>query len=47
MLLVADSLRVLPDFQQPIAPEMLLSLDDCKEIILPTSPVPATPPWLG
>jgi hypothetical protein len=40
-------LRVLPDIQQPIAPEILLNPSDCREATLPTSPGPATPPLLG
>lgn len=48
MLSVADALRVLPDIQQPIAPEMLLDPDNCREATTQlTSPVPATPPLLG
>jgi hypothetical protein len=44
---VADVLRILP-VQQPVAPEMLINLDDSSEgttVIL--SAVPATPPLLG
>jgi hypothetical protein len=48
MLSAADALQVLPDIQQPIAPEMLLDLNDCGgATTLLTSPVPATPPLLG
>lgn len=36
---------VLPEFQQPIAPEMLVNLTDVTA--LPTSGIPTTPPLLG
>jgi hypothetical protein len=45
---VADVLRVLPDVQQPVAPEMLVNLNDNSEATTVVSPpVPATPPLLG
>jgi hypothetical protein len=42
---VADALLVLPEFQQPIAPEMLVDLTDRSGGI--TSGIPTTPPLLG
>jgi hypothetical protein len=45
---VADVLRVLPDVQQPVAPEMLVNLNDNSQATTVVSlPVPATPPLLG
>jgi hypothetical protein len=45
---VANVLRVLPDVQQPVAPEMLVDLDDNSQAASIVSlPVPATPPFLG
>ncbi|KAH9038994.1 TEA/ATTS domain family-domain-containing protein [Lactarius pseudohatsudake] len=45
---MADALLVLPDFQLPIAPEMLVNLTDGNEgTTLPTSVIPKTPPLLG
>ncbi|KAF8267848.1 TEA/ATTS domain family-domain-containing protein [Lactarius quietus] len=41
---LADALLVLPEFQQPIAPEMLVNLTD--GTTLPTSVIPMTPPLL-
>jgi len=44
---VADVLRILP-VQQPVAPEMLVNLDDSNEgTTVFLSLVPATPPLLG
>lgn len=41
-------LRVLPDVQQPVAPEMLVDLNDnSKDTTIVSLPVPATPPLLG
>jgi hypothetical protein len=46
--LVVDVLRVLPDIPQPLAPGMLLDLNDGSEAATRASPlVPATPPLLG
>ena len=45
---MADALLVLPEFQQPTAPEMLVDLTDRSEgSTLPTSSIPTTPPLLG
>jgi hypothetical protein len=45
---VANVLRVLPDVQQPVAPEMLVNLNDNSQTATVVSPpVPATPPLLG
>lgn len=45
---MANVLRVLPDVQQPVAPEMLVNLnDDSQAITVVSPPVPATPPLLG
>ncbi len=45
---MADVLRVLPDVQQPVAPETLVNLNDNSEATTVVSPlVPATPPLLG
>ncbi|KAI9510404.1 TEA/ATTS domain family-domain-containing protein [Russula earlei] len=45
---MADVLRVLPDVYRPIAPEMLVNLNDSSEVanIIPAL-IPATPPLLG
>lgn len=46
--LVAKVLRVLPDVQPPVAPEMLVDLNDDSQATTTVSlPVPATPPLLG
>lgn len=42
---MADALLVLPEFQLPTAPEMLVNLAD--GTTLPTSAIPTTPPLLG
>ena len=42
---VADALLVLPEFQYPTAPEMLVNFTD--GATLPTSVFPTTPPLLG
>ncbi|KAI0303472.1 TEA/ATTS domain family-domain-containing protein [Multifurca ochricompacta] len=45
---MADALRVLPDVQQPITPEMLVNLNDSNESTTLSTPlIPATPPLLG
>jgi hypothetical protein len=45
---VANVLRVLPDVQQPVAPEMIVNLNDNSQATTIVSlPVPATPPLLG
>lgn len=45
---MADVLRVLPDVHQPIAPEMLLNLNDISEAATIVTPLaPATPSSLG
>ncbi len=48
MFSVADILRVLPDFQQPNASEILVDLNDSSGAATIFAPVvPATPPLLG